>query len=260
MFRQMIAADPKNADALNSLGYMFAERGQTPRRSGRAGPARACDRAGQRRVSRQPRLGLLQAESIRPGRDAAARGGEAAADGVGHSGPPWRSPEQARPLSGSDRRVADGARRRRRLDLPLRASTTRSNRRARSLAEKSRLVLAILLSHDRSARRAATPRVALPGGPGTPAPDLRAGVCRARARHARACERCRPSSACRDARPDNACAGAIHAGLVPGALRLEGVAPFGARSSFSWPTARAARCCSLRDRRVVAGRARRKTF
>jgi tetratricopeptide (TPR) repeat protein len=28
LFRQMIAEDPKNADALNSLGYMFAERGQ----------------------------------------------------------------------------------------------------------------------------------------------------------------------------------------------------------------------------------------
>jgi tetratricopeptide (TPR) repeat protein len=28
VFRQMIAADPRNADALNSLGYMFAERGQ----------------------------------------------------------------------------------------------------------------------------------------------------------------------------------------------------------------------------------------
>ena len=28
VFREMIAADPKNADALNSLGYMFAERGQ----------------------------------------------------------------------------------------------------------------------------------------------------------------------------------------------------------------------------------------
>jgi tetratricopeptide (TPR) repeat protein len=28
VFRQMIADDPKNADALNSLGYMFAERGQ----------------------------------------------------------------------------------------------------------------------------------------------------------------------------------------------------------------------------------------
>jgi tetratricopeptide (TPR) repeat protein len=28
VFRQMLAADPKNADALNSLGYMLAERGQ----------------------------------------------------------------------------------------------------------------------------------------------------------------------------------------------------------------------------------------
>ena len=28
VFRQMIADDPKNADALNSLGYMLAERGQ----------------------------------------------------------------------------------------------------------------------------------------------------------------------------------------------------------------------------------------
>jgi len=28
VFRQIIGADPKNADALNSLGYMFAERGQ----------------------------------------------------------------------------------------------------------------------------------------------------------------------------------------------------------------------------------------
>ena len=28
VFRQMISADPKNADALNSLGYMYAERSQ----------------------------------------------------------------------------------------------------------------------------------------------------------------------------------------------------------------------------------------
>ena len=28
VFRQLIAADPRNANALNSLGYMFAERGQ----------------------------------------------------------------------------------------------------------------------------------------------------------------------------------------------------------------------------------------
>ena len=28
IFRQMIAEDPKNADALNSFGYMLAERGQ----------------------------------------------------------------------------------------------------------------------------------------------------------------------------------------------------------------------------------------
>ena len=70
VFRQMIADDPKNADALNSLGYMLAERGQKLDEAVGARAARARDRAGQRRLSRQPRLGLLQAEPARAGRGA----------------------------------------------------------------------------------------------------------------------------------------------------------------------------------------------
>ena len=57
VFRQLISADPKNADALNSLGYMLAERGQRLDESVGFVRARARARSGQSRLSRQPGLG-----------------------------------------------------------------------------------------------------------------------------------------------------------------------------------------------------------
>ena len=119
IFRQLIAADPKNADALNSLGYMFAERGQ------RLDEAVALV---ERALAIEPDNGAYldslgwayykqnrfeQAEQ--PLRDAAKQLPTVSViqDHLGDRA------EQARALSGSDRRVADGARRRWRIDLAL---------------------------------------------------------------------------------------------------------------------------------------------
>ena len=114
LFRQVIAADPKNADALNSFGKYAGRAGPTPRRIGVARRARVGDRSGQSRVPRQPRLGVLQTESIRSGGASPQRGGQAASVGVGHPKPLRRSPEQTRAVSGSHRRLgarASGGRR-----------------------------------------------------------------------------------------------------------------------------------------------------
>ena len=111
VFRQMIAEDPNNADALNSFGYMLAERGQKLDEAVGFVAAGARDRSGQRRVPRQPRLGVLQTESVRSGRGAPAGSGGKAARGVGDSGSSWRSPQQARFARGGDRRLGKGARR-----------------------------------------------------------------------------------------------------------------------------------------------------
>ena len=74
-FRQIIADDPKDADALNSLG-VHVRRARAETRGGRrARPAGAGDRAGQRRVPRQ-RLGGLttgRIDSTRPRRPSEKR-------------------------------------------------------------------------------------------------------------------------------------------------------------------------------------------
>ena len=59
-FRQVLARDPENAAALNYLGYMLAERGERLDESVDYLKKALADRAGQRLVSRQPRLGVLQ--------------------------------------------------------------------------------------------------------------------------------------------------------------------------------------------------------
>ena len=64
-FRQVLERDPENAAALNYLGYMLAERGERLDESVELSEESARDRARQRLVSRQPRLGLLQVRQAR---------------------------------------------------------------------------------------------------------------------------------------------------------------------------------------------------
>ena len=93
------------------------------------------------------------------------------------------------------------------------------------MAERSKLALSILFTIGLAA--CGQPRITLPTGAGTPAPDFNSAFAQARA-------------ACQDVQVLQAelglsgraagqrLRGRVLAGLVPGALRLEGVAPFGA--------------------------------
>jgi hypothetical protein len=94
------------------------------------------------------------------------------------------------------------------------------------LAGRSKLALSILLVTI--ALPACGPRrVALPSGPGAPAPDFAQAYASARA----SCESVRTIQAelgLSGRAAGQRLRGRILAGLVPGALRLEGVAPFGA--------------------------------
>jgi len=95
-FKQLLAREPENSAALNYLGYMLAERGE-------------------RLVSRQPGLGVLQIGQARSrGRQPAARG-RSAQDELGDPGSPRRRALQARTRRRSDCRLDARAQRRRRL-------------------------------------------------------------------------------------------------------------------------------------------------
>jgi hypothetical protein len=94
------------------------------------------------------------------------------------------------------------------------------------LAEKSKLAFSILLVTI-GLTACGQPRVALPGGTGTPAPDFAAAYAQARA----ACDSVQVMQAelgLSGRAGGQRLRGRVLAGLVPGALRLEGVAPFGA--------------------------------
>jgi len=67
-FREVLAKDPLHAQALNYLGYMLADRGERLDESRRLHPARAQGGSLQRRLPRQPRLGVLPPEQARSGR------------------------------------------------------------------------------------------------------------------------------------------------------------------------------------------------
>lgn len=94
------------------------------------------------------------------------------------------------------------------------------------MADKSKLALSILfLTINLTA--CGPPRVRLPGGAGTPAPDFAPAYAEARA----ACQNVRTMQAelgLSGRAAGQRVRGRVLAGLVPGALRLEGVAPFGA--------------------------------
>jgi len=94
------------------------------------------------------------------------------------------------------------------------------------LAEKSKLALSILLLTT-GLTACGQPRVTLPGGTGMPAPDFAPAYAQARA----ACDSVRVLQAelgLSGRAAGQRMRGRVLAGLVPDALRLEGVAPFGA--------------------------------
>ena len=257
VFRQMIAADPKNADALNSLGYMFAERGQ------RLDEAVALV---QRALAIEPGNGAYldslgwayykqnrfeQAET--PLREAAKQ----LPDGVRDSGSSRRPAEQARLCSRKP--STPGRWRSTATANPSRAprSTTRSNRHARSLAEKNKLALAILLFTIGST--ACGPRrVALPAGPGRRRPILRRRLPSARA----ACEGVRTLQAelgCRAGPPGSGCAAASIAGLCPARCGSKASRRSAARLHPGRGRRREERCCCCAIG-VCCGTRRRRRF
>ena len=117
------------------------------------------------------------------------------------------------------------------------------------MAEKSRLTLSILLLTIGLAA-CGTPRVTLPGGTGAPAPDFASAYAEARA----ACDGLRTMQAelgLSGRAAGQRMRGRVLAGLVPGALRLEGVAPFGAPVFILVADGTRGTLLLSRDRRVV---------
>jgi len=117
------------------------------------------------------------------------------------------------------------------------------------LAGKNKLVLSTLFLTI-SLTACGTPRVALPGGTGTPAPDFAAAYTEARA----ACENVRTMQAelgLSGRAAGQRMRGRVLAGLVPGALRLEGVAPFGSPVFILVADGARGTLLLSRDRRVV---------
>ena len=117
------------------------------------------------------------------------------------------------------------------------------------MAENNKLVLATILFT--TILTACGPRrVALPGGPGTPASDYAPAFTSARA----ACEGVRTLQAelgLSGRAAGQRMRGRVLAGLVPGALRLEGVAPFGSPVFILVADGSTGTLLLLRDRRVL---------
>lgn len=117
------------------------------------------------------------------------------------------------------------------------------------MAEKSKLAFPILLLTI-GAAACGTPRVTLPGGSGTPAQEFASAYTRARA----ACESVRVLQAelgLSGRAAGQRMRGRVLAGLIPGALRLEGVAPFGAPVFILVADGPRGTLLLARDRRVV---------
>lgn len=117
------------------------------------------------------------------------------------------------------------------------------------MAEKNRLALSTLL-FTIGLTACGTPRVALPGGTGTPATDFAPAYAEARA----ACESVRTMQAelgLSGRAAGQRMRGRVLSGLVPGALRLEGVAPFGAPVFILVADGARGTLLLARDRRVV---------
>lgn len=117
------------------------------------------------------------------------------------------------------------------------------------MADKSKLALAVLLFTITST--ACGPRrVALPSGPGTPAQGYAEALAGARA----SCQSVRTLQAelgLSGRAAGQRMRGRVHAGLVPGALRLEAVAPFGSPVFILVASGSKGTLLLLRDRRVL---------
>jgi hypothetical protein len=117
------------------------------------------------------------------------------------------------------------------------------------LTEKSKLALSILLFTIGSSA-CGTPRVSLPSGPGSAAPDFAAAYAESRA----ACEGVRTLQAelgLSGRAAGQRMRGRVLTGIVPDALRLEGVAPFGAPVFILVADGTRGTLLLARDRRVV---------
>ena len=118
------------------------------------------------------------------------------------------------------------------------------------MAEKSKLAFSILLLTIGLTACGQPPRVTLPSGAGTPAPDFAAAYAQARA----ACDSVRAIQAelaLSGRAGGQRMRGRVLAGLVPGALRLEGVAPFGAPVFILVADGARGTLLLARERRVV---------
>jgi hypothetical protein len=117
------------------------------------------------------------------------------------------------------------------------------------LADRSSLTLAILLLTY--AFTACSPRrVTVPEGPGTPVPDFAPALAAARA-ECGAVSTLQAELALSGRAAGQRIRGRVHAGLVPGALRLEGVAPFGSPVFILVADGARGTLLLLRDRRVL---------
>jgi hypothetical protein len=117
------------------------------------------------------------------------------------------------------------------------------------LAETSKLALAITL-FTITFTACGPRRVALPSGPGTPAPGYAQALAGARA----SCENVRTLQgelALSGRAVGQRLRGRIHAGFAQGALRLEGVAPFGSPVFILVASGAKGTLLLLRDRRVL---------
>lgn len=117
------------------------------------------------------------------------------------------------------------------------------------MSKKNKLALAAIL-YTISGAACGPPRVTLPSGPGTPSPDYMSAYHSARA----ACDGVRSLQAqlgLSGRAAGQRMRGRVHAGLIPGALRLEGVAPFGSPVFILVADGSRGTLVLLRDRRVV---------
>ena len=117
------------------------------------------------------------------------------------------------------------------------------------MTEKSRLALSIFLFTIGSSA-CGTPRVSLPTGAGSPAPDFAPAYAESRA----ACESVQTLQAelgLSGRAAGQRMRGRVLAGIVPGALRLEGVAPFGTPVFILVADGTRGTLLLSRDRRVV---------
>ena len=195
-------------------------------------------RSVQRRVPRQPRMGVPQAQPARPGGGAASPRGGAAAARLGRPGPLGRLPRAQGPHRRGRRGVAPRARRRRRADRSRASSTARSARPRRSPGRTRRGA-----GGDGGARggrgggrgghrdggvRDDGADQACPTAPGCPSPAGRPSSSPPPPRAA-ACARMTAEVAVRGQVGGSRLRGRVLAGFERGgALRLEAPAPFGA--------------------------------